>query len=829
MFSTKVPRGRCAAHVAYLPVGDRGEVRKVSLKDNEVYLRLADGSIVRMRTRNQIRDADRAGLGPVMIAVSDGPHGPSFFPSNKVASVAGVAAAAGVEPGDEIERLTLLDAAGNPVVDEHGRPVAVESMNMQAMRDLFDRHPGARFQGLFRRGDRQIALELDTASGEMYAGLTMPFGGALRDEYGDGFTPLGFKVTRLEAASPAERAGLQVGESILGVVGRPGLSVPQILEHIRDHPGEKLELIVQGEGGTQRQVALTPVLLPGEGGEMVARIGIGTQELLDPAGAVPPDFHIASRERRSVMLDKMRKGEMYPGYTLENGYREPRGMQRYRGDGLAVRGVESFKGTFGVRGADAAAAAAPPTPRALRDASRALYGNGSRSSVPPAKAAPVSTLVDSQLAGDRAALDVIDAALTFQGPPATLAPAPGSVAEHVAAAVMLLRSQGVDPVDDPVMMARIRYAQKLAGAPWAERAQLGSASLDAPITALEETLRKDDPVAEHVAGVAAWIADAADERVTRSLRSGVRAHTWLFGDHYGKARAELQLVQGAAVVAGLSNSQDLQAAHAVAPTVVSAGRSGRVEQVSIFDDLDKVEAERLAAGLNEAEATSGWSVWSGQGRGVRLINSGGRANGLALQEDPNDAQRVLGVLETLRPGLVSGTDPLDPLSQRLLAPEAAGVLQEHEKMLGHEMKRVLHQRNVARRPGELPPEPEDVYAATGGRRVPSTDPNLVELVRLVDKDGDGTTYLADLDQFSTRAFLDLEQGRVVVTPGAVIKPATGPLDPRAQRRSQAIEGVHNKVRTAQVGSFSRTAGQPDQKDTVGAKADRLLRTVGRKT
>jgi hypothetical protein len=58
--SAATKKGRCKSTFAVLPVGRHGEARKVNLQDesNPTYIRLADGTVQRLRSVGQVKAAE---------------------------------------------------------------------------------------------------------------------------------------------------------------------------------------------------------------------------------------------------------------------------------------------------------------------------------------------------------------------------------------------------------------------------------------------------------------------------------------------------------------------------------------------------------------------------------------------------------------------------------------------------------------------------------------------------------------------------------------------------------------------------------------------------
>ena len=80
-------------------------------------------------------------------------------------------------------------------------------------------------------------------------------------------------VDRVEAGSPAQRAGLKAGDKIVSLNNTPMETVDQAIEIIRAHPGKSLIVEFWREGGTNAAVPLTPDSVQEKGGRTIGRIG----------------------------------------------------------------------------------------------------------------------------------------------------------------------------------------------------------------------------------------------------------------------------------------------------------------------------------------------------------------------------------------------------------------------------------------------------------------------------------------------------------------------------------------------------------------------------
>lgn len=143
------------------------------------------------------------------------------------------------------------------------------------------------------------------------------------------------EVGFVEPGSPAERAGLRLGDRILRIDGRPIDDFQEVLFRVATSPDRELQLTVESPEGSVRQVPLLPRPLEGTGaGEaglhprLLARVGevlpgsaaeeaglrVG-DELLAADGqalGLPIDLvrHVEARPGQAVRLELLRQGEL---------------------------------------------------------------------------------------------------------------------------------------------------------------------------------------------------------------------------------------------------------------------------------------------------------------------------------------------------------------------------------------------------------------------------------------------------------------------------------------------------------------------------------------
>jgi regulator of sigma E protease len=168
-----------------------------------------------------------------------------------------IAELAGLHPGDRI-----VGVGGREVVSREGAVLAILDRLMDGETiDIEVRDA----QG---SGERQTELQV---TGDR-RGLTEP--GALLTGLGFDFwyPVLPATVGKMLAGSPAERAGLRVGDHIVAVDGTPVADFPGLVERVQPNPGKTLAFTVE-RGGARLQVPIE-VEAQHDDGRMVGRIGV---------------------------------------------------------------------------------------------------------------------------------------------------------------------------------------------------------------------------------------------------------------------------------------------------------------------------------------------------------------------------------------------------------------------------------------------------------------------------------------------------------------------------------------------------------------------------
>ncbi len=141
-------------------------------------------------------------------------------------------------------------------------------------------------------GER-IQLQLDRGGAPHRTWLDLSGSGA--DNLDAGFLRRGIGLApyqpvvaaAVEEGSPAEDAGLQPGDQIVGLDGQPLVSWGRFLEVVRSHPGEELTLTVE-RGGAERKLTVIPEAVAAGEGEATGRIGLRPEPL-------PEDLRVTVR------------------------------------------------------------------------------------------------------------------------------------------------------------------------------------------------------------------------------------------------------------------------------------------------------------------------------------------------------------------------------------------------------------------------------------------------------------------------------------------------------------------------------------------------------
>jgi regulator of sigma E protease len=106
------------------------------------------------------------------------------------------------------------------------------------------------------------------------------------------------EIGTMQPGSPAERAGLAVGDRIVAVGGTPVADFPALVKQVQPQPGKTLEFTVERSG--ERVVVPVEVDAQQEGSKLVGRIGVRPAS----PGAIPEDMR--TRERFGPVVSLFR-------------------------------------------------------------------------------------------------------------------------------------------------------------------------------------------------------------------------------------------------------------------------------------------------------------------------------------------------------------------------------------------------------------------------------------------------------------------------------------------------------------------------------------------
>ena len=153
--------------------------------------------------------------------------------------------AAGLQAGDQIVGISELR---NPTWEQ-----AYEVLQKQA--------PGS-----------DLRLQVERA-GESLT-MSVPVNGARAPESVLGYPRVAAVVDQVQPGSPAERAGMQGGDQIVGINGQTVENWYQVSQTIRGSGGQPLQLTIQ-RGDRKLHLQVKPVQGPSRSGEMIWQIGMG--------------------------------------------------------------------------------------------------------------------------------------------------------------------------------------------------------------------------------------------------------------------------------------------------------------------------------------------------------------------------------------------------------------------------------------------------------------------------------------------------------------------------------------------------------------------------
>lgn len=159
-------------------------------------------------------------------------------------------------------------------------------------------------------------------------------------------------VRRVEAGSAADRAGLRVGDVVINVAGEPLARAQELVQEIRNHPGERVTMVVRRDGQAH-ELSLTPAAREHEGG-MIGYVGAAFGLDIDPAlrerllvleRLGPVDAFLAGLDKTWSMtvLSLRVMGKMLTGEASLETISGPLGIADIAGRSLVV-GLATFLG-----------------------------------------------------------------------------------------------------------------------------------------------------------------------------------------------------------------------------------------------------------------------------------------------------------------------------------------------------------------------------------------------------------------------------------------------------------------------------------------------------
>ena len=169
-----------------------------------------------------------------------------------------IASRAGLQPGDAI-----VGVAGKPVATREGAVLAILDRLMDGtpieLEVLGDEGAGSRRNlELMIPGDRRALTE----PGALMSGLGFDFW----------YPTLPAEIGKIVPGSPAERAGLQIGDRVVAVADQPVADFEAMAKLVQPNPGKTLTFAIERKG--QRLDVPIEVEAQRDGDRMVGRIGI---------------------------------------------------------------------------------------------------------------------------------------------------------------------------------------------------------------------------------------------------------------------------------------------------------------------------------------------------------------------------------------------------------------------------------------------------------------------------------------------------------------------------------------------------------------------------
>jgi regulator of sigma E protease len=188
-----------------------------------------------------------------------------------------IAAQAGLRPGDEI-----VGVSGEQVTTREGAVLAIldRVMSGESIEVRLRSEGGERGTSLRIEGDRRSLTE----PGALLTGLGFDFW----------YPTVPAVVGKIVPGSPAERAGLRLGDRIVAVDGQPTTDFPGLVQRVQPSAGKTLTFSIERSGA---RVEL-PIEVEGQrdGGRLVGRIGV------QPAQGTPIPEEMRTREHYGVVV-----------------------------------------------------------------------------------------------------------------------------------------------------------------------------------------------------------------------------------------------------------------------------------------------------------------------------------------------------------------------------------------------------------------------------------------------------------------------------------------------------------------------------------------------
>jgi regulator of sigma E protease len=181
-------------------------------------------------------------------------------PADVVAIPASASKVSGIQPGDRILKANGVDT---PTWD---------ALYTQVEKAL----PGSALSIVVSRGGTQQTLDIPVPQGQTSTdpGLGYPALPPVTDEIGSG--------------TPAEKAGMKAGDTILSINGKQIITWPQLVDGVRNSDGYTLRFVVRREDNKEAALDITPVKQMSPDGQMNWQIGVAgkTQETYEHQGII---------------------------------------------------------------------------------------------------------------------------------------------------------------------------------------------------------------------------------------------------------------------------------------------------------------------------------------------------------------------------------------------------------------------------------------------------------------------------------------------------------------------------------------------------------------